>query len=79
MWPLANTIGIFFDGGGVLDGSGEIFYPGSQDTSTQILTMTNDQFNQNIEIVNQGSSGYEGSHALFFYTTGCAFALGCTP
>jgi hypothetical protein len=79
MWPLANTIGIFFDGGAVLNGSGKTFYPGSQATSTQILTMKNDQFNQNIELVNQGSSGYEGSHSLWFQTTGCAFTPGCTP
>lgn len=79
MWPLANTIGIFFDGGAVLNGSHKAFYPGSQATSTQILTMTNDQFNQNIELVNQGSTGYEGTHGLWFQTTGCAFTPGCTP
>jgi hypothetical protein len=79
-WPLANTISIFFDGGAVLNGSGKRFYPGSQATTTQILTMTNDGGDQAIEIVNQGNnSGYEGQHGLFFQTTGCAFTGGCTP
>jgi hypothetical protein len=79
-WPLANTISIFFDGGAVLNGRGTRFYPGSQATTTQILTMTDDGGDQAIEIVNQGNnSGYEGQHGLFFQTTGCAFAGGCTP
>jgi hypothetical protein len=80
MYPLPNTIGTFFDGGAALVGSGKAYYPGSQATTTQILTMTNDQYNQNIELVNQGNaSGYEGMHALWFQTTGCAYTPGCTP
>jgi hypothetical protein len=78
-WPLANTISIFFDGGAVLNGSGKRFYPGSQATTTEILTMTDDGGTQPIEIVNQGSTGYEGLHGLLFQTTGCAFTGGCTP
>jgi hypothetical protein len=34
---------------------------------------------QSIETVNQGSSGYEGLHSLFFTTKNCAFSDGCTP
>jgi Peptidase A4 family len=78
-WPLPNTISIFFDGGAVATGAGTRFYPGSQATTTQVLTMTDDAGDQPIEVVSQGSSGYEGQHALFFQTTGCAFAGGCTP
>lgn len=78
-WPLANTIGIFFDGGAVLNGYGTRFNPGSQATSTTIMTMTDDAGDQPIELVNQGSSGYEGQHGLWFQTTGCAFAGGCNP
>ena len=79
MWPLVNTIDIMFDGGAARNGSGNTFYPGSQAASTQVLTMTNDQFNQDIELVYQGSSGYEGLHALLFQTTGCAYTPGCSP
>jgi hypothetical protein len=79
MWPLVNTIDIMFDGGAARNGSGNTFYPGSQAASTQVLTMTNDQFNQDIELVSQGSTGYEGLHGLLFQTTGCAFTPGCSP
>jgi hypothetical protein len=78
-WPLANTIGISFDGATALNGLGKHFYPGSQASSTQILTMTDDGATQAIEVVNQGSSGYQGQHSLFFETTGCAYTGGCTP
>jgi hypothetical protein len=79
LFPLANVISTFFDYGAAEDGSGHIFYPGSQASSTQILTMMDDGGDQEIEIVNQGSSGYEGEHALYFQTVGCAYAGGCTP
>lgn len=78
-WPLANTIGISFDGAAALNGLGTHFYPGSQASSTQVLSMTDDGSTQAIEIVNQGSSGYQGQHSLFFETTGCAYTGGCTP
>lgn len=78
-WPLANTIGISFDGATALNGLGKQFYPGSQASSTQILTMTDDGATQAIEVVNQGSTGYQGQHSLFFETTGCAYTGGCTP
>jgi len=78
-WPLANTIGISFDGATALNGLGKQFYPGSQASSTQILTMTDDGATQAIEVVNQGSAGYQGQHSLFFETTGCAYTGGCTP
>ncbi|MGA8438341.1 MAG: hypothetical protein WB762_14400 [Candidatus Sulfotelmatobacter sp.] len=79
VWPLANTSAIFFDGGAVQNGSGARFYPGSQASSTQILTMTDDAGDQSIELVNQGSgTSYEGEHGLFFQTTGCAWSGGCT-
>ena len=77
--PLGNTIGIFFDGGAVVNGKGQRFYPGSQAASTEILTMTDDASDQSIEIVNQGNTGSQGLSALWFQDTGCAFAGGCTP
>jgi hypothetical protein len=76
-YPLANTIGTFFDGGAAIKGNGTYLYPGSQATSTSVLTMVNDAGNNIIELVNQGSSGYEGQHAIFFQTTGCAYTGGC--
>ena len=79
VWPLANTIGISFEGAAALNGSGKTFYPGSQATSTSILTMRDDGNTQNIELLNQGSTGFQGLHSLFFQTTGCAYAGGCTP
>jgi hypothetical protein len=79
VWPLANTAAIFFDGGAVENGSGALFYPGSQASTTQVLTMTDDAGDQSIELVNQGSTGYEGEHGLLFQTTGCAWSGGCTP
>ncbi len=47
--------------------------------STDILTMTDDAGEQDIETVFQGSSGFEGEHALLFYTSNCAPQGGCTP
>lgn len=79
MYPLANTISISFDGATALNGNGTQFYPGSQATSTYVLTMTDDAADQPIELVNQGSSGFQGLHSLFFQTTGCAYTGGCTP
>jgi hypothetical protein len=79
MYPLANTISISFDGATALNGNGAQFYPGSQATSTYILTMTDDAADQAIELVNQGTSGFQGQHSLFFQTTGCAYTGGCTP
>jgi len=76
---LANTIGISFEGAAASNGSGKTFYPGSQATSTAILTMRDDGNTQNIEIVNQGNSGFQGQHSLFLQTTGCAYTGGCTP
>lgn len=77
--PLANTINLSFDGAEVLNLAGKPFYPGSQATTTQVLTMTDDGFDQAIELVKQGSGGYQGLHSLFFETTGCAYTGGCTP
>jgi hypothetical protein len=78
-YPLANTISIFFDGGAVYNTSHHLFYPGSQATTTAILTMRDDGNTQDTEVVSQGYAGYEGLHALLFQTTGCAFSGGCTP
>lgn len=75
--PLLNTGETFFDGGAALDNAGNTLYPGSQATSTQILTMRDDDNDQNIELVNQGATGYEGNHGLMFQTTGCAWSGPC--
>jgi Peptidase A4 family len=76
-FPLLNTIDNFFDGGAALDNAGKTLYPGSQATSTEVLTMRDDANNQNIELIYQGSSGYEGNHSLLLQTTGCAFSGPC--
>jgi hypothetical protein len=76
-YPLANTIGTFFDGGAAIKGNGTYLYPGSQAASTSVLTMVDDAGSNIIELVHQGSSGYEGQHAIFFQTTGCAYTGGC--
>lgn len=78
-WPLANTIGISFEGAAARNGSGKFFFPGSQATTTEILTMRDNGNTQNTEIVSQGSSGFQGRQSLFFQTTGCAYLAGCTP
>jgi hypothetical protein len=77
-YPLANTNAIFFDGGAAIKGNGAYAYPGSTAVSTQVITMVDDTGSQIIEEVNQGSSGYEGQHSIFFQTTNCAWAGGCT-
>ena len=77
--PLANTINLSFDGAEVLNLAGKPFYPGLQATTTWVLNMTDDGFDQNIELVHQGSGGSQGLHSLFFETTGCAYVGGCTP
>jgi hypothetical protein len=79
-YPLPNTTEITFNGGMAETGNSTVFYPGSQASSTEILTMTDDLGDQNIEVLSgQGSSGYQGQHSLWFTTTGCAWAKGCTP
>jgi hypothetical protein len=77
-YQLSNTANIFFDLGYAETGNGKYFYPGSQATSTLILTMTDDKGDQAIETVNQGSAGYQGQHSLSFTTVNCAYDLGCT-
>ena len=77
--PLPNTLQISFDGAEALNASGTAFYPGSQATSTVVMTMRDNNDTQPIELVNQGSSGYQGLHSLWFQTTGCAFTGGCRP
>lgn len=76
-FPLLNTIDNFFDGGAALDNAGNTLYPGSQATSTDVLTMRDDGNDQNIELIYQGSSGYEGTHSLLLQTAGCAFSGPC--
>lgn len=80
-YALANSIGIAFENGGAVieAGNGKVFYPGSQASSTEILAMTDDAGDQNIELVNQGNNGYQGLNSLWFGTTGCAYSGGCTP
>ncbi|MGB9234025.1 MAG: G1 family glutamic endopeptidase [Terriglobales bacterium] len=77
-FPLANTASVFFGGGNAETGNGKFFYPGSQATSTLILSMTDDKGDQSMETVTQGSSGNEGLHALSFTTVNCAYGGGCT-
>ena len=76
-YELLNTGETFFDGGAALDNAGKTLYPGSQDPSTQLLTMRDDYGSQNIQLVYQGASGYEGSHAVMLQTTGCVWSGGC--
>ena len=76
-YALLNTGETFFDGGAALDNAGNTLYPGSQDASTQVLTMRDDYNDQNIELVYQGASGYEGNHAVMLQTTGCAWSGPC--
>jgi hypothetical protein len=79
-YPLPNTTEITFNGGMAETGNSTVFYPGSQASSTEILTMTDDGGDQEIEVLSgQGSSGYQGQHSLWFTITGCARAKGCTP
>jgi Peptidase A4 family len=78
--PLANTVNIGF--GRAFAGKGvvqQFFWPGSQASSTQVLTMTDDAGDQSIEEVTQGSSGSEGLAGLWFETFNCAYSGGCTP
>jgi len=77
-YPLADTTSVFFNGSAGT-GGGSTSNPGSQATSTIILTMKDDGGDQTIETVNQGSGGYEGLHSLYFTTTECAWYGGCTP
>ena len=78
-WALANTFNFSFNGGTATNGTDKFFYPGSQASTTEILTMTDDAGDQDIELVNQGTTGYQGLHGLWFETTGCAYSGGCTP
>ncbi|MFZ1916104.1 MAG: G1 family glutamic endopeptidase, partial [Terriglobales bacterium] len=79
-WPLANTTHIFVGIGEAENGTGKLFWPGSQSPSlAEVLYMLDDGLDQSIETVSQGSSGPEGSGALLFSTTGCAQSGGCTP
>jgi Peptidase A4 family len=78
--PLANTVNIGF--GHAFASKGvvqQFFFPGSQATSTQVLTMTDDAGDQDIEQVTQGNGGPEGLGGLWFETFNCAYSGGCTP
>jgi len=78
--PMANTVNIAF--GGVeyaTTGSDKLLYAGSQAATTQILTMTDDAGDQEIETVRQGSTGIMGLNGLWFTTVNCAYEGGCTP
>jgi hypothetical protein len=79
MGPLGNTINIAFGDGFAYTETGTHYYPGSQATSTEVLTMTDDAGDQDIETVTQGSTGLEGLEGLWFETAGCAYNGGCTP
>jgi hypothetical protein len=69
--PLPNTTEITFNGGMAETGNSTVFYPGSQASSTEILTMTDDGGDQDIEVLSgQGSSGYQGQHSLWFTEVG---------
>lgn len=76
-YELLNTGETFFDGGAALDNAGHTLYPGSQEPSTQLLTMRDDYNSQPIQLVYQGAAGYEGSHAVMLQTTGCVWSGGC--
>ena len=78
-FPLANTAEVFFDEASALNGNNIVFFPGSQASSTLILTMMGDGSDGEIEEVNQGIGGDEGKFALSFDTLGCAYYGGCTP
>jgi hypothetical protein len=78
--PLANTSAIAFGGAFAGDpNEGKLFHPGSQASTTEILTMTDDAGDEEIESVTQGSAGYEGTTGLWFETRNCAAVGGCTP
>jgi hypothetical protein len=77
VFPLANTVGIFFDEASALTGNDKVFYPNSLSASTLILNMMDDGGDQIIETVNHGGSGYEGENALMFSTSNCAYSGGC--
>jgi hypothetical protein len=77
--PLPNTVGVAFGFGSAETESDKFYYPGSQASSTELLTMTDDAGGQNIETVTQGSAGAEGLAGLWFDTAGCASSGGCTP
>jgi hypothetical protein len=79
LFPLANTAALAFNEASAETGNSKVFYPGSQATTTEVLTMMDDAFDQVIEAVDQGSGGYQGLHSLWFVTTGCAYSGGCTP
>jgi Peptidase A4 family len=75
--PLANTVNLAL--GNAYAGKGNVeqyFFPGSRANSTEVLTMTDDAGDQDIETVTQGSAGNEG---LWFQTFNCAYSGGCTP
>jgi hypothetical protein len=78
-FPLPNLIAVFFDGGAAQTANGHVYYPGSTAASTAVITMRDDNDTQDIEIVKQGSAGYEGQHSLWFQTVGCAWSGGCVP
>jgi hypothetical protein len=75
-YTLANTVSTFFSGLAQTTND-KAFWPGSQAGSTEVLTMTNDNGEENIEIVSQGR--YMGLEGLKFETQDCAYYGGCTP
>jgi hypothetical protein len=78
-YPLPNTVNVFFGNAFASTGAGKQFYPGSQASSTVILSMMDDAGDQVIEGVSQGTSGYQGQHQLTLATENCAGSGGCSP
>jgi hypothetical protein len=76
---LANTTNIAFGAGFAETENAKMYYPGSQATTTEVLTMMDDAGDQIIEHVTQGSTGYQGQTGLWFETADCAAVQGCTP
>ena len=78
--PLANTSMIGFGNAYAANPEGnKFFYAGSQASTTEILTMTDDAGDEDTESVTQGSAGHEGTTGLWFETENCADVGGCAP
>jgi len=79
-YPLAltNYLFEFFEFTSGTDGAGGSFFAGDQTAATVIFSMYDDDGDQIISSVEQGSTGTQGQQSLAFTSDNCAFTGGCT-
>ncbi|HXN21074.1 MAG TPA: G1 family glutamic endopeptidase [Candidatus Binatus sp.] len=79
-YPLANYTASYWYPSEAYDGHGTVFVPSNQSTSTVIVSMYDDLFDQVISYPVPGTGGLgDGKYGIAFFNENCARSGGCTP